>query len=60
MELYMIFCYTIKNSYIGLLKYTIREICIIFQALIALKLKYARAILRQVHIFNTKAVNPIF
>lgn len=53
-------CYSIKNGDISFFKYAIKEICIIFQALIALKPKYARAILRQVYIFNTKVTNSIF
>ena len=59
MEPYMTFCYAIKNGDIGLLKHAMREVCIILQAPAASKPKYARAMLRQVHIFDTKAADPI-
>ena len=59
MEPYITFYYTIKNGDIGLLKHAIREICIIFQVPVASKPKYTRAILRQVHIFDTKAVDSM-
>lgn len=59
MELYITLCYSIKDGNIGLLKYTMREICIIFQALAAPKPKYAYKMLRQVYMFNTKAADPI-
>ena len=36
-----------------------REVCIILQAPAPLKPKYARAMLRQVHISDTKAADPI-
>lgn len=60
MEPYITVCYAIKNSDISFLKYAMREICIILQVLAASKPKYARAILRQIYIFDTKAANPIF
>ena len=59
MKLYMTLCYAIKNGDIGLLKYAMREVCIIFQAPAASKPKYTRAMLKQVHIFDTKAADPI-
>ena len=59
MEPYMTLCYALKNGDIGLLKHTMREVCIILQAPAASKPKYARAMLRQVHIFDTKAADPI-
>lgn len=55
----MTLCYAIKNDDIGLLKYAMREVCIILQAPAASKPTYARAMLRQVHIFDTKAADPI-
>lgn len=58
-EPYMTLCYAIKNVDIGFFKHAMREICIILQAPAALKPKYARAMLRQVHISNTKAADPI-
>lgn len=56
----MTLCYTIKNGDIGLLKHAMKEVCIIFQAPVASKPKYARAMLRQVHIFDTQAADSIF
>lgn len=52
--------YTIKNGDIGLLKHVMREIFIILWAPAASKPKYAKAILRQVYIFDTKAADPSF
>lgn len=37
-----------------------REVYIIFQAPAASKPKYAKTMLRQVYIFDTKVANPIF
>lgn len=56
----MSFCYIIKNNDIGLLKHVMREVYIIFQALAVSKPKYARIILRQIHIFDIKEADPIF
>ncbi len=36
-----------------------REVGVIFQALTVLKLKYTRVMLRQLHIFDTQAADPI-
>lgn len=55
----MTLCYAIKNGNIGLLKYAMREVCIILQTSVVSKPKYVRAILRQIHIFDTKTVDPI-
>lgn len=55
----MTFCYTIKYGDTSLVKYALREICIIFQSPIVKKPKYARAMLKQVHIFDTKAVDLV-
>lgn len=55
----MTLCYAIKNGDISLFKHIIREVYIIFQALAISKPKYARAMLRQVHIFDTKVADPI-
>lgn len=60
MELYITFCYAIKKSDIGLLKYAMREVYIIFQVLAVLKPKYVMAMLKQVYIFDTKIANSIF
>lgn len=58
-ELYMTLCYSIKNGDTGLLKHALREVCIIFQSTVVGKPKYARAMLRQLHIFDTKAADPV-
>ncbi len=58
-EPYMTLCYTIKNGDVRLLQHAMREVGIILQAPAVSKPKYARAILRQLHIFDTKAANPI-
>ena len=58
-EPYMTLCYAIKNGDTGLLKHALREICIILQSPVLGKPKYARAMLRQVHIFDTKAADPV-
>lgn len=55
----MTLCYSIKHGDNGLLKHAMREICIILQAPAARKPKYAREMLRQVHVFDTKAADPI-
>lgn len=55
----MTLCHAIKMGDTGLLRHAMREVFIIFQALAASKPKYARAMLRQIHIINTKAANPI-
>lgn len=52
--------HAIKMSDIGLLCQAIREVCIILQAPATSKPKYAKAMLRQIHIIDTKAVEPIF
>lgn len=54
----MTFYYTIKNGDISLLKYTMREVYIILQAPATLKPKHVKAMLRQIHIFDTKAGDP--
>ena len=52
-------CYIIKNRDTSLFKYALREICIILQLPVLSKPKYARAILKQVHIFNIKAAHLV-
>lgn len=42
-----------------ILCYVIREVCIIFQTLVVLKPKYIRAMLRWIHIINTKSADFI-
>lgn len=59
MEPYMTLYYTIKNDDIGFLKYMMREIYTILEVPAALKPKYARPMLRQIHIFDTKVADPI-
>lgn len=51
--------YVIKNSNILLLKHVLKKVCIILQALAVYKPKYVKAMLRQVHIFNTKVADTI-
>lgn len=51
--------YAIKNGDIDILKYALREICIIFQSPVVGKPKYERAMLRQLHIFDTMAIDPV-
>ena len=58
-EPYMTFCYAIKNGDTGLLKYVFRTICIILQSPVLGKPKYARAMLRQVHIFDIKTADLV-
>lgn len=58
MEPYLTLCYAIKQGDIGLLCHAIREVCIIMQAPSASKPKYAKALLRQVHIIDTAAAHP--
>ena len=59
MEAYLTLCYSIKHGDIGLLRGAMREVCIILQAPSANKPKYAREMLRQLHIMDTTASNPI-
>lgn len=58
MEPYMTISYAVKHGDIGLLRHAMREVCIILQAPSASKPKYARAMLRQLHIFDTDASTP--
>lgn len=55
MEPYMTLSYAVKHGDIGLLRNAIREVCVILQAPAAAQPKYARTMLRQLHIFDTKA-----
>lgn len=55
MELYITLSYTIKYDNIGLLQNLIQEVCIILQATTTGKSKYAQAMIKQLHIFDTKA-----
>lgn len=58
-EPYMTLSYAIKHGDIGLFRNAMREVCVILQALTAAKPKYAQAMLRQLHIFDTKASDPL-
>lgn len=58
MEPYMTLCYSIKYGDVGLLRHAMREVCVILQAPSARKPKYAREMLRQLHIFDTEAADP--
>ena len=59
MELYITLYYLIKYGDISLLKHIIKEIYIILQVSATQKPKYVYKMLRQVHIFDTKAADPI-
>lgn len=59
MKAYLTLCWSIKFGDIGLLRDALREVTIILQALSANKPKYAREMLRQMHILDTTAVDPI-
>lgn len=58
LEPYMTLSYAIKHGDIGLLRHAMQEVSVILQAPAANKPKYARAMLRQLHIFDTKASDP--
>lgn len=55
MEPYMTLSYAIKYGDISLFCHAIQEVMVIFQALAANKPKYVGTMLRQLHIFDTKA-----
>lgn len=55
----MTFCYAIKHGNVELLRHAIKKVCIIMQAPITSKSKYAQVLLRQFHIINTKFANSI-
>lgn len=57
MKLYITLCYFIKHSNIDFLCHAIKKITIILQAPLIKKPKYARAMIRQLHIFDTKRSN---
>lgn len=59
MKPYMTLYYSITYGDVGFLYHAIQEVRIILQAPLASKPKYAREILRQVYIFDTKAANPL-
>lgn len=55
----MTLCYVIQYRDTNLLKYILREICIIFQLPVIRKPKYIRVMLGQMYIFDTKATNLV-
>lgn len=55
----MTFYYAIKHKDVRLLRHVIRKIYVIMQSPVASKPKYACALLRQLHIIDTKAADPI-
>lgn len=59
MEPHMTLCFEIKHGDIGFLRHALREVAVILQALAAKKPKYAKALLREIHIIDTKAADPI-
>lgn len=54
----MTLSYTIKHGDTDFFHYAMREVAIIFQVLGVKKPKYAKAILQQLHVFDTKASDP--
>lgn len=58
-EVYLTLCYSIKWDDVGLLQIVLRKIYIIFQAPSANKPKYAREMLRQVHILDSNAADLV-
>ena len=58
-EAYLSLCYLIKWEDIGFLKDVIQEIIIIFQSPSAKKPKYAKQMLRQMHIPDTIAADLV-
>lgn len=59
MELYVTLYYLIRHGNIGLFCHTIREKYIILQVPSTFKPKYARKMMRRIHIFDTKAADLI-
>lgn len=59
MEAYLTLCYSIKCGDISLLNNALREVAIILQAPAAKKPKYAREMLRQIHILDTSIADPV-
>lgn len=59
MEAYLTLSYSIKWGDVGLLKIALRKVCIIIQAPSANKPKYAREMLRQMHIIDFNAADPV-
>lgn len=59
MEAYLTLCWSIKFGDVGLLRDALREVTIILQAPSAKKPKYAREMLRQMHILDTTAADPV-
>lgn len=59
MEAYLTLCWSIKWGDVGLLKDALREVTIILQAPSGKKPKYAREMLRQMHVLDTTAADPI-
>lgn len=53
----MTLLYPVKYGNIGFFCHLIREVCIIFLVPLANKSKYAKAIFRQIPIFDTKATD---
>lgn len=60
MEPYMALGHAIEHGNTGLLRHAMREIAVMFQAPAASKPKRARALLRQIHIFDTKTADLFF
>ncbi len=59
MEVYLTLCWSIKFGDIGLLRDALRQVTIILQVPSAKKPKYAREMLRQIHILDTTAADLV-
>lgn len=59
MEPYLTLCWSIKWGDVGFSQNAIRELTIVLQAPSARKPKYAKEMLRQMHILDTNAADPI-
>lgn len=59
MEPYLTLKHAIKHGDIVLLRHAMREIATILHVPAASKPKYARVMLRQIHVFDTKTADPL-
>ncbi|MCJ1346490.1 hypothetical protein MMC31_004707 [Peltigera leucophlebia] len=59
MEPYMTLCYAIKFGDTGLLRHAMRDVAIILQTPSSGQPKYAREILRQLHVFDTTSADEV-
>lgn len=59
MEPYLTLCWSVKWGDVGFLQNAMQEFTIVLQAPSARKPKYNRKMLRQMHILDTNAADPI-